>query len=284
MFRSRSSSPDAARAFPTALPVIPLTRSVIGRAGANPIRPMPPSVIESIETAVRLVRSGAAAAARHQSDRQACALRGRLPPSGPHGISRRPRGGTRRRQAGHPVMMLWSEQLAVVPVTVHIPLSRVPARADHRPDRPSPAASWRGNCASGSASPIRALPSPASIPMRGRTARWGGRRGRHRSGRRHPAGRGHRRSGSPAGGHHVPCPRPQPYDAALCHVSRSGADPDQDLAFDKAVNVTLGLPFVRTSPDHGTAFDIAGRALPRPDSLIAAHQARRPAWPAVGDA
>jgi 4-hydroxythreonine-4-phosphate dehydrogenase len=42
------------------------------------------------------------------------------------------------------------------------------------------------------------------------------------------------------------------------------------LDFDTAVNVTLGLPFVRTSPDHGTAFDIAGTGKARPDSLIAA--------------
>jgi 4-hydroxythreonine-4-phosphate dehydrogenase len=42
------------------------------------------------------------------------------------------------------------------------------------------------------------------------------------------------------------------------------------LAFDHAVNVTLGLPFVRTSPDHGTAFDIAGTGKANPSSLVAA--------------
>ena len=46
--------------------------------------------------------------------------------------------------------------------------------------------------------------------------------------------------------------------------------PIKTLAFDEAVNVTLGLPFVRTSPDHGTAFDIAGKGVAQPDSLIAA--------------
>ncbi len=46
--------------------------------------------------------------------------------------------------------------------------------------------------------------------------------------------------------------------------------PIKTIAFDDAVNVTLGLPFVRTSPDHGTAFDIAGKGVARPDSLIAA--------------
>jgi 4-hydroxythreonine-4-phosphate dehydrogenase len=46
--------------------------------------------------------------------------------------------------------------------------------------------------------------------------------------------------------------------------------PIKTIAFDEGVNVTLGLPFIRTSPDHGTAFDIAGRGVARPDSLIAA--------------
>jgi 4-hydroxythreonine-4-phosphate dehydrogenase len=46
--------------------------------------------------------------------------------------------------------------------------------------------------------------------------------------------------------------------------------PIKTLAFDRAVNVTLGLPFVRTSPDHGTAFDIAGSGRGDPSSLLAA--------------
>jgi 4-hydroxythreonine-4-phosphate dehydrogenase len=46
--------------------------------------------------------------------------------------------------------------------------------------------------------------------------------------------------------------------------------PAKALAFDEAVNVTLGLPFVRTSPDHGTAFEIAGKGIASPNSLIAA--------------
>ena len=53
--------------------------------------------------------------------------------------------------------------------------------------------------------------------------------------------------------------------------------PIKTLAFDHAVNVTLGLPFVRTSPDHGTAFDIAGTGTADPSSLIAALGARRAA-------
>jgi 4-hydroxythreonine-4-phosphate dehydrogenase len=60
------------------------------------------------------------------------------------------------------------------------------------------------------------------------------------------------------------------YDAAICMYHDQALIPVKTLAFDETVNVTLGLPFVRTSPDHGTAFDIAGTGKARPDSLIAA--------------
>lgn len=60
------------------------------------------------------------------------------------------------------------------------------------------------------------------------------------------------------------------FDGVLCMYHDQGLIPLKLLAFDSGVNVTLGLPFVRTSPDHGTAFDIAGKNLARPDSMIAA--------------
>jgi 4-hydroxythreonine-4-phosphate dehydrogenase len=60
------------------------------------------------------------------------------------------------------------------------------------------------------------------------------------------------------------------YDAALCMYHDQALIPIKTLDFYGGVNVTLGLPFVRTSPDHGTAFAIAGRGVARPDSLIAA--------------
>ena len=60
------------------------------------------------------------------------------------------------------------------------------------------------------------------------------------------------------------------YDAAICMYHDQALIPIKTLDFDGGVNVTLGLPFVRTSPDHGTAYDIAGRGVARPDSLIAA--------------
>ena len=60
------------------------------------------------------------------------------------------------------------------------------------------------------------------------------------------------------------------YDAAVCMYHDQALIPAKALAFDETVNVTLGLPFIRTSPDHGTAFPIAGTGAARPDSLIAA--------------
>ena len=60
------------------------------------------------------------------------------------------------------------------------------------------------------------------------------------------------------------------YDAAIGMYHDQVLVPAKTLAFDTGVNVTLGLPFVRTSPDHGTAFDIAGKGMASPESLIAA--------------
>ena len=60
------------------------------------------------------------------------------------------------------------------------------------------------------------------------------------------------------------------YDAAIAMYHDQALVPIKTLAFDQAVNVTLGLPIVRTSPDHGTAFDIAGKGQARADSTIAA--------------
>ncbi len=60
------------------------------------------------------------------------------------------------------------------------------------------------------------------------------------------------------------------YDCAICMYHDQALIPVKTLAFEDAVNVTLGLPFIRTSPDHGTAFDIAGTGKADPSSLIAA--------------
>ena len=60
------------------------------------------------------------------------------------------------------------------------------------------------------------------------------------------------------------------YDAAIAMYHDQALIPIKTLDFDQGVNVTLGLPFIRTSPDHGTAFDIAGRGIANPTSMICA--------------
>ncbi len=60
------------------------------------------------------------------------------------------------------------------------------------------------------------------------------------------------------------------FDAAICMYHDQALIPIKTLAFDEGVNVTLGLPFIRTSPDHGTGLDIAGKGVARPDSTVAA--------------
>ncbi len=62
------------------------------------------------------------------------------------------------------------------------------------------------------------------------------------------------------------------YDAILCMYHDQGLIPFKLAAFDSGVNLTLGLPFIRTSPDHGTAFDIAGKGIAKPSSMVAAIQ------------
>ena len=60
------------------------------------------------------------------------------------------------------------------------------------------------------------------------------------------------------------------YDAALCMYHDQALIPLKTLHFDEGINITLGLPIVRTSPDHGTAFDIAGRDAADPGAMVAA--------------
>jgi len=67
----------------------------------------------------------------------------------------------------------------------------------------------------------------------------------------------------------------QTYDAVLCLYHDQALIPVKTLDFWGGVNVSLGLPIVRTSPDHGTGFDIAGKGIARPDSLTAALQLAR---------
>lgn len=169
-----------------------------------------------------------------------------------------------------PVMMLAGPQLRAVPVTIHIPLSEVPVRlrtADIIEVSRITATELRERF--GIASPRLAI--SGLNPHAGE----GGAMGKEDDVVILPAIEALRHEGINARGplpadtmFHAPARAT--YDAAVCMYHDQALIPAKALAFDETVNVTLGLPFIRTSPDHGTAFDIAGKGIARPDSLVAA--------------
>ncbi len=168
------------------------------------------------------------------------------------------------------VMLLWSEALAVVPVTVHIPLAEVPVRLTEDAIVETArivAADLRGRF--GVQAPRLAV--AGLNPHAGEN----GVLGHEDEAIVAPAVRRLQAEGIDAQG---PLPADTMfhasararYDVALAMYHDQALIPVKTLAFDTAVNATLGLPFVRTSPDHGTAFDIAGSGTGDPESLLAA--------------
>lgn len=259
---------QSASVFGRALPVVPLNLAAPVISG----RPDPANaaaVIESIDVAVRLALAGQASAVvtnpiakhvlyaagfRHPGHTEYLAALAAAPGASPP----------------HPVMMLWSETLAVVPVTVHIPLSAVPdALTADLIVETGRIVAHDLRTRFGIAAPRLAI--AGLNPHAGE----GGAMGREDAAVVAPAIARLQAEGIDARG-------PYPADTLFHARARAGYDvalamyhdqaliPIKTIAFDDGVNVTLGLPFIRTSPDHGTAFDIAGRGLARPDSLIAA--------------
>ncbi len=168
------------------------------------------------------------------------------------------------------VMMLAAPALRVVPVTIHIPLSDVPVALT--PDL------LRKTITITHAALIRdfGLPAPRlAVAGLNPHAGEGGTMGRAELDMIIPVLSDLRAAGIDIAG---PLPADTmfhararaAYDVAICMYHDQALIPIKTIDFDGGVNVTLGLPFVRTSPDHGTAYDIAGRGVARPDSLIAA--------------
>ena len=158
-----------------------------------------------------------------------------------------------------------------MPVTIHLALREAIAALSTADDRRMPGASPPRRCGAISASPRRVLAVAGLNPHAGEN----GALGREEIDIVAPAVAELRAAGIDARGplaadtmFHAAARRG--YDAALCMYHDQALIPIKTIDFDGAVNVTLGLPFVRTSPDHGTAFDIAGKGVARPDSLIAA--------------
>ncbi len=170
------------------------------------------------------------------------------------------------------VMMLASDILRVVPLTIHIPLREVAARHFQRGYHRN-----RRN-RSGSARPAISRCVRPRLAIAGLNPHAGeaGTIGREEETVIAPAIAALRRDGTQCARaafrrHDVPRKRrARGYDAALCMYHDQALIPMKTLAFWDGVNVTLGLPIVRTSPDHGTALDIAGTGKADPRSMIAA--------------
>ncbi len=169
-----------------------------------------------------------------------------------------------------PVMMLASEELRVVPLTVHIPLARVPSQITSERILDVCRVTAR-DLAQRFALPRARIAVAGLNPHAGE----GGSLGREELDIIAPAIARLRDEGLDVSGPHSAdtlfhAAARQRYDVAVCMYHDQALIPIKTLAFDTGVNVTLGLPFVRTSPDHGTAFDIAGTGRASPTSLVAA--------------
>ncbi len=169
-----------------------------------------------------------------------------------------------------PVMMLAGPKLRTVPVTIHIPLGEVPKRLTKRIIVET-AKITHADLISRFAVRKPRLAIAGLNPHAGED----GAMGMEEDLIIRPAIKELRQLGIHASGPHPAdtmfhkAARSK-YDAALCMYHDQALIPVKALGFDDSVNVTLGLPFIRTSPDHGTAFDIAGTGKASPDSLIAA--------------
>jgi 4-hydroxythreonine-4-phosphate dehydrogenase len=168
------------------------------------------------------------------------------------------------------VMMLASPALKVVPLTIHIPLARVPAAIT------APAIVETGEIVLAALARDFGIAAPRLAvaglnPHAGEEDVLGTEDGTVIA----PAvealqARGHRVTGPLAADTLFHDAARARYDAALCMYHDQALIPIKTLSFWEGVNVTLGLPILRTSPDHGTAFDIAGTGRADPRSMIAA--------------
>jgi 4-hydroxythreonine-4-phosphate dehydrogenase len=262
-----STPEDAPTVFRHALPVVATGRIATARPG-RPDATSADAVMASIRQAVGDVRAGrAGAVVTNPIAKNVLYRAGFRHPGHTEFLAELAADGSHTPQ---PVMMLWSPALAVVPVTIHLSLRDALARLSSD-----------------------LIVSTARIVVAGLKARFGLARPRLAvSGLNPHAGE----DGSlgtedieivaPAveilRGEGIDARGPLPadtlfhaaarktYDCAICMYHDQALIPIKTIAFEDAVNVTLGLPFIRTSPDHGTAFDIAGTGNANPSSLIAA--------------
>jgi len=255
---------EAAAAWGAALPVLPLP--LVARAA--PGAPDPANaraVVAAIDRGQALARSGEAAALVTNPINKAALYEGAgfaFP------------GHTEYLAAlahvSRSVMMLAGPSLRVVPATIHVALSQVPGALT--------AGLIAETARITAAALIRDVGIPAPrLAVAGLNPHAGedGAMGREEIEVIAPAIETLRAEGLDVSGPHSAdtmfhAAARARYDVAIAMYHDQALIPIKTLDFDEGVNVTLGLPYIRTSPDHGTAYDIAGRGIARPDSLIAA--------------
>lgn len=254
---------EAIEAFATALPVLPVPLPAPSQPGI-PDRRNAPAVLHAIELATALCRNGAAAAMVTNPIHKAALYDA--------GFSHP--GHTEFLAAlcdvERPVMMLASERLRVVPVTIHIALREAIETLT------SDLIVETGHILAADLRTKFGITNPR-IAVAGLNPHAGesGSMGSEDAVIVAPAVERLRAAGIDARGPLPPdtmfhAEARTSYDAALCMYHDQALIPIKTLDFDQGVNVTLGLPIIRTSPDHGTAFDIAGKGIAKADSLIAA--------------
>jgi 4-hydroxythreonine-4-phosphate dehydrogenase len=260
----------AGTAFEVALPVVDIGVTVTAEPG-RPDRSSAPAALTAIRRAVADVSTGVASAiVTNPIAKNVLYRSGFAEPGHTEYLGKLVEEAT--GVAVRPVMMLWSPELAVVPVTIHLALKEVVARLTtdlivetgrivardlrDRFDIARPRLAIAGlnphageDGALGDEDQTVVRPAVERLKSEGINAR----------------------GPLPADSLFHEAARAS-YDVALAMYHDQALIPIKTLAFDHAVNVTLGLPFVRTSPDHGTAFDIAGTGRADPASLVAALQ------------
>jgi 4-hydroxythreonine-4-phosphate dehydrogenase len=254
---------EAAAVFSKALPVLPIPLA----ASVAPGKPDPRNanaVLSSIQRAVELARAGEAAALVTNPIHKGVLYEAGFRHPGHTEYLAELAGGAER-----PVMMLACQELRVVPVTVHLSLGdAVKALKQSEIIACGVITAEALKRDFGVANPVLAV--AGLNPHAGE----GGHLGREEIEVITPAiaelrAKGIRVKG-PAPADTLFHPRARAtVDAVICMYHDQALIPLKTIDFDGGVNVTLGLPFVRTSPDHGTAFDIAGTGKASADSLIA---------------
>ena len=255
---------QAADVFGADLPVLPLALAASGRPG----RPDPANagvVIASIERAVALAQEGSASGVVTNPINKAA-----LYEAGFHHPGHTEFLAELTGVSGQEVMMLASPMLRVVPVSVHVPLRRAVATLS------TAAIVAAGRTAAAALRRDFGIPAPRlAVAGLNPHAGEGGALGCEDGAVVAPAVAALREAGIDATGPWPPDTMFTPaararYDVALCMYHDQALIPLKTLDIDGGVNVTLGLPIIRTSPDHGTAYDIAGKGIASSASLIAA--------------